>query len=68
MLKKMPKLSITLLECYFFGNLQRQNLLILSETAVYGLALCILFLKIENSLLINYKKTQHSEIDDSIVI
>lgn len=39
----------------------------MSETAVYGLALYILLLKIETSLLINYEKTRHSEIDDSIV-
>lgn len=52
----------------FFCNLKGQNLLILSETAAYGVVLYTLFLKIENDLLINYEKSQHSEIDDSIVI
>lgn len=39
----------------FLGSLNRQNLLIFSETAVYGLASYILLLKIGNSLLIMRK-------------
>lgn len=40
----------------FLGSLNRQNLLIFSETAVYGLASYILLLKIGNSLLIIMRK------------
>lgn len=62
------KIQIIVLECCYFLAILLGKPLNFSETSLYGLVLYVPLLKIENSLLINYEKTWHREIDDLVVI